>query len=125
MPVILPCGSAAAHGNGQPFAGTELDEVAAAFFARMAQYPGRRARLREQMIEASLPFAVRLARHYQGRGEPFEDLIQVATLGLIKAIDGYDPQRGPFTHYAGPTVRGELKKHFRDRKSTRLNSSHS
>ncbi|OLB81521.1 MAG: hypothetical protein AUI14_03105 [Actinobacteria bacterium 13_2_20CM_2_71_6] len=111
----MPCGSAAAHGNGQPFAGTELDEVAAAFFARMAQYPGRRARLREQMIEASLPFAVRLARHYQGRGEPFEDLIQVATLGLIKAIDGYDPQRGPFTHYAGPTVRGELKKHFRDR----------
>jgi RNA polymerase sigma-B factor len=67
------------------------------------------------MIEAGLSFAVRLARHYQGRGEPFEDLIQVATVGLIKAIDGYDPERGPFSHYAGPTVRGELKKHFRDR----------
>ncbi len=67
------------------------------------------------MIEAGLPFAVRLARHYQGRGEPFEDLVQVASIGLIKAIDGYDPARGPFSHYAGPTVRGEVRKHFRDR----------
>jgi RNA polymerase sigma-B factor len=84
-------------------------------FQRMARLPADRVRLREQMIEAALPFAVRLARHYQGRGEPFEDLVQVATVGLIKAIDGYDPERGPFSHYAGPTIRGELKKHFRDR----------
>ncbi len=70
---------------------------------------------RERMIEVGLPLAVRIARHYQGRGEPFDDLVQVATIGLIKAIDGYDADRGPFSHYAAPTVRGELKKHFRDR----------
>lgn len=43
------------------------------------------------MIELGLPFAARIARHYQGRGEPFEDLVQVATVGLIKAVDGYEP----------------------------------
>jgi len=96
-------------------AGTELDEAAAALFTRMAADPVQRPQLREQMIEAALPFAARLARHYQGRGEPSEDLVQVAAVGLIKAIDGYDPKRGPFSHYAMPTVRGELRKHFRDR----------
>src|SRR5690348_7621580 len=84
--------------------GTELDARAAVLFARMAVEPAAQPRLREQMIEAGLPFAVRLARHYQGRGEPFEDLVQVAAVGLIKAIDGYDPTRGPFSHYATPTV---------------------
>jgi RNA polymerase sigma-B factor len=85
---------------------TELDEIMATLYAQ-----GTRA----QMIEAGLPLAARIARHYQGRGEPYEDLVQVATVGLIKAVDGYDAERGPFSHYAGPTVRGELKKHFRDR----------
>jgi RNA polymerase sigma-B factor len=85
----------------------EFDEVMAVLYAQ----GGARSR----MIEAGLPFATRIARHYQGRGEPFEDLVQVATVGLIKAVDGYDAERGPFSHYAGPTVRGELKKHFRDR----------
>ncbi len=94
---------------------TQFDATVAALFGRMAHRPQERVQLREQMIEAGLPFAVRLARHYQGRGEPFEDLVQVATVGLIKAVDGYDPGRGPFSHYAAPTVRGELKKHFRDR----------
>jgi len=115
MPVAIPCTAPSDHPDEQPAAATEFDGVAHALFQRMAGQPTNRARLREQMIEAGLPFAVRLARHYQGRGEPFEDLVQVATVGLIKAIDGYDPQRGPFSHYAGPTIRGELKKHFRDR----------
>jgi RNA polymerase sigma-B factor len=109
MPATLP-GTATVDG-------TEFDDLAAALFARMTgcRTEADRSRVRAEMIETGLPLAVRLARHYQGRGEPFEDLVQVATVGLIKAIDGYDAQRGPFSHYAGPTVRGELKKHFRDR----------
>ena len=62
-----------------------------------------------------LPFAGRLARRYRGRGEPLEDLEQVAGLGLVKAIDRFDPQRGSFTAYAVLTICGEVKKHFRDR----------
>ncbi|HEX6498926.1 MAG TPA: SigB/SigF/SigG family RNA polymerase sigma factor [Micromonosporaceae bacterium] len=96
----------------------DLDDAVAALFARIVTLPDGnvcRARLREQVIEAGLPYAVRMARHYQGRGEAFEDLVQVATVGLIKAVDGYDQTRGPFSHYAAPTIRGELKKHFRDR----------
>jgi RNA polymerase sigma-B factor len=94
---------------------TEFDDLMSTLFERLARRPEQRPALRQQMIEASLPFAVRLARQYRGRGEPFRDLVQVAILGFIKAIDRYDPGRGPFSHYAGPTARGELKKHFRDR----------
>ena len=115
MPAALPCTATPDCAGEQPAVATEFDSYAHSLFERIARHPTDRNRLREQMIEAGLPFAVRLARHYQGRGEPFEDLVQVATVGLIKAIDGYDPQRGPFSHYAGPTIRGELKKHFRDR----------
>jgi RNA polymerase sigma-B factor len=95
--------------------GTDVDGSMVALFERAVREPAQRAEIRERMIEQAVPFAIRIARCYQGRGEPFEDLVQVATIGLIKAVDGYDPVRGPFSHYAGPTVRGELKKHFRDR----------
>jgi RNA polymerase sigma-B factor len=115
MAVALPFGAFTRSPEDRTSAGTELDDTANALFHQMDNDPQSRVAVREQMIEVAVPFAVRLARHYQGRGEPFEDLVQVATVGLIKAIDGYDPQRGPFTHYAGPTIRGELKKHFRDR----------
>jgi RNA polymerase sigma-B factor len=115
MPAALPCAAQSGGGEEPGSGATEFDESMSVLFRCLAQRPDQRALLREQMIETSLSFAVRLARHYQGRGEPFEDLVQVAAVGLIKAIDGYDPQRGPFSHYAGPTVRGELKKHFRDR----------
>jgi RNA polymerase sigma-B factor len=71
---------------------------------------------RQQMIEAYLPLATRLANRFRGRGEPVEDLVQVATIGLIKAVDGYEPSRGtPFMAYAVPTMTGEIKRHFRDR----------
>jgi RNA polymerase sigma-B factor len=115
MAVVSPYRSSIHHSEDRTAAGTELDEVVAALFPRMAAEPAERPQLRARMIEVALPFAIRLARHYQGRGEPFEDLVQVAAVGLIKAIDGYDPERGPFSHYAMPTVRGELRKHFRDR----------
>ncbi|WP_165949675.1 SigB/SigF/SigG family RNA polymerase sigma factor [Micromonospora sp. KC207] len=73
------------------------------------------ARLRALIIEANLPMAGRLARRYAGRGESHEDLAQVGALGLIKAVDGYDSNRGvPFASYAIPTILGDLRKHFRD-----------
>lgn len=74
------------------------------------------ARAREQMIERYLPLARRLARRYQRSDEPMDDLVQVAALGLIKAVDRFDAGREVvFSSYAVPTILGELKRHFRDR----------
>ncbi|BCJ49450.1 hypothetical protein Asp14428_09250 [Actinoplanes sp. NBRC 14428] len=76
----------------------------------------RRARLRDEAIRAWLPLAQHLARRYSGRGEPDDDLLQTATVGLIKAIDRFDPERGvEFAGFAIPTVLGEIRRHFRDR----------
>ena len=62
-----------------------------------------------------MPLAYRLARRYQRPGEPLEDLAQVATIGLLKALDRFDPERGhEFLAYAAPTILGELKRYFRD-----------
>ncbi|MFI6823744.1 SigB/SigF/SigG family RNA polymerase sigma factor [Micromonospora sp. NPDC050187] len=74
-----------------------------------------RARLRTRIIEANLPMAGRLARRYAGRGEPYEDLAQVGALALIKAVDGYDTERGAaFASYAVPSILGAIRRHFRD-----------
>jgi len=74
------------------------------------------ARDRETLIERFLPLARSLALRYQRSGEPLDDLLQVAALGLIKAVDRFDPQRGiAFSAYAVPTILGEIKRHFRDR----------
>ncbi|WP_433064547.1 sigma-70 family RNA polymerase sigma factor [Dactylosporangium sp. CS-033363] len=76
----------------------------------------RRSRLRDEVITLCLPAARNLARRYAGTGEPAGDLAQVAALGLVKAVDGFDPARGiEFGAYANPTVTGELKRYFRDR----------
>jgi RNA polymerase sigma-B factor len=72
-------------------------------------------RAREALILQHLGFARALARRYAGRGEPLDDLEQVATLGLIGAADRYRPDRGPFRAFAAPTILGELRRHFRDR----------
>jgi RNA polymerase sigma-B factor len=70
----------------------------------------------ETLTERFLPLARSLAMRYHGGGEPLEDLVQVASLGLVKAIEGFDPARGkPFNAYAVPTILGELRRHFRDR----------
>ncbi len=62
-----------------------------------------------------MPLAYKLARRYQRPGEPIEDLAQVATIGLLKALDRFDPERGhEFMSYAAPTILGELKRYFRD-----------
>ena len=72
--------------------------------------------LARRLVEAHSGLAHRLAGRFANRGEAPEDLVQVAMLGLVKAIDGFDPDRGlRFSTYATPTILGELKRHFRDR----------
>ena len=86
--------------------------------ARLYDLPAGHAdrdRVRQRAIECYLPLASHIARRFRHRGEHAEDLAQVATIGLIKAVDGYDPARGvEFTSYAVPTIAGELKRYFRD-----------
>ncbi|MFG1607571.1 RNA polymerase sigma factor SigF [Actinoplanes sp. NPDC049265] len=91
------------------------DELIKAMASMPATDP-RRARVRARAIEAWLPLARHLAARYHGRGEPADDLVQTATVGLIKAVDRYDPGHGvEFAGFAIPTVLGEIKRHFRDR----------
>jgi RNA polymerase sigma-B factor len=76
----------------------------------------REAPLRDELVAAHLGLAEYLARRFANRGEPLEDLVQVASLGLIKAVDRFDPERGvEFSTYATHTIVGELKRHFRDK----------
>ena len=71
---------------------------------------------REELVRRFLPFARSLAMRYSGGVEPSDDLVQVASLGLVSALERYDPERGvPFAAFAGPTILGELRRHFRDR----------
>jgi RNA polymerase sigma-B factor len=94
----------------------DLDEAAVAYARRWRSAgDGERHSLRDDLICRCVPFADRMARRYGGRPEPIEDLEQVARLGLIKAVDRYDPGRGSFTAFAVLTICGEIKRHFRDR----------
>jgi RNA polymerase sigma-B factor len=71
---------------------------------------------REELVLRFMPLARQLAARYRYAGEAQEDLVQVACLGLLKAVDRYEPERGDgFTRYAVPTMLGELKRHFRDK----------
>jgi RNA polymerase sigma-B factor len=88
-------------------------------FARLASMdeddPERRA-IRDRLVEMHLPLVEYLARRFRNRGEPLDDLIQVATIGLIKSVDRFDLDRGvEFSTYATPTIVGEIKRHFRDK----------
>ncbi len=76
----------------------------------------RRAMLRDRVVEAHLPLVRSLAHRYRNLGEPLDDLVQVGTIGLIVAVDRFDPSRGTeLTSYAIPTILGEIKRYFRDR----------
>ncbi|MCX4885005.1 MULTISPECIES: RNA polymerase sigma factor SigF [unclassified Streptomyces] len=86
-------------------------------FRKLATLPAGQQRdtLREQVVAAWLPMADRLAGRFRNRGESLDDLRQVAALGLVKAVDRYDPALGnAFESYAVPTITGEIKRHFRD-----------
>jgi RNA polymerase sigma-B factor len=89
-----------------------LDERSRELFERLPDAPSAR----EGLVELYYPLAEYLARRFRGRGEPLEDLVQVASIGLLKAIDRFEPERGvKFSTYATPTIVGELKRHFRDK----------
>ncbi|WP_206064966.1 RNA polymerase sigma factor SigF [Nocardioides sp. JQ2195] len=71
---------------------------------------------RDDLVRLHLPLVEHCARRFRNRGEPFEDLVQVGTIGLIKAVDRFDTDRGvEFSTYATPTIIGEIKRHFRDK----------
>jgi RNA polymerase sigma-B factor len=97
----------------------DTDAVARALLARYADRPDDapdRERIRARIIELYLPLASHLARRFRNRGEPLDDLVQVACVGLIKSVNGFDLARGAtFTSYAIPMIVGELKRHFRDK----------
>ncbi|MFE9248156.1 RNA polymerase sigma factor SigF [Streptomyces sp. NPDC007088] len=92
---------------------------ARALFVELRKLPAdsaEYAELRNRLVRMHLPLVEHLARRFRNRGEPLDDLTQVATIGLIKSVDRFDPERGvEFSTYATPTVVGEIKRHFRDK----------
>ncbi|WP_254552550.1 RNA polymerase sigma factor SigF [Kitasatospora sp. MMS16-BH015] len=94
-------------------------EAARALFVRLAELPEgspERVELRNQLVRMHIPLVEHLARRFRNRGEPLDDLTQVATIGLIKSVDRFDHERGvEFSTYATPTIVGEIKRHFRDK----------
>ncbi|MFT4286661.1 RNA polymerase sigma factor SigF [Nocardioides sp.] len=98
---------------------TEDRQRSAALFTVLADDAAtdqERAAAREGLVVLHQPLAEHCARRFRNRGEPFEDLLQVGTIGLLKAIDRFDAERGvEFSTYATPTIIGEIKRHFRDK----------
>jgi RNA polymerase sigma-B factor len=110
----------AEHTNGSAEI-TEVRERSMRLFAELGGQHGevsdvRRAALREELVKLHLPLVEHLTRRFLNRGEPYDDLVQVGTIGLIKAVDRFDLERAvEFSTYATPTIVGEIKRHFRDK----------
>ena len=108
---VIPSPKSAAASNDRAHAREMFERLATLDEAD----PERRA-IRDQLVEMHLPLVEYLARRFRNRGEPLDDLIQVATIGLIKSVDRFDLERGvEFSTYATPTIVGEIKRHFRDK----------
>src|SRR5881397_1578895 len=98
-----------APNTGASSSNTDSDEL----FVRWRRHQDRQSR--DELIARFLPLARKLARRYVQSSEPYEDLVQVASLGLVKAVERFDPGRGfAFSSFAVPTIVGELKRYFRD-----------
>jgi RNA polymerase sigma-B factor len=108
MTVAEMAASTATRGSGVVPGASDEQQL----FARHQQ--GERL-AREELVRRFMPLARSLARRYDRSSEPFEDLLQVASLGLLKALDRFDPRMGhPFASFAVPTILGEMRRHFRD-----------
>lgn len=108
--------------SGSPPQRVPLSEIKAASAALFQTFGDdalsspARATARDDLVRLHLPLVEHCARRFRNRGEPFEDLVQVGTIGLIKAVDRFDTDRGvEFSTYATPTIIGEIKRHFRDK----------
>ncbi len=102
-----------------PTAPTDTRALSASYFAVLDDptcSEDARQEARDQLVHLHLRLVEHLARRFSGRGEPYDDLVQVGTIGLIKAVDRFETARGlEFSTYATPTIVGEIKRHFRDR----------
>lgn len=102
-----------------PTPGDETRQRSAALFERLRDddaSEAERAAARDDLVHLHLALVEHCARRFRNRGEPFEDLVQVGTIGLIKSVDRFDTDRGvEFSTYATPTVIGEIKRYFRDK----------
>ena len=112
-------GRGAANGNGVSPANRATRERSVSLFAEFSDAgvtDVRRSECRDELVQLHLPLVEHCARRFVNRGEPFDDLVQVGTIGLIKSVDRFDIGRGvEFSTYATPTIIGEIKRYFRDK----------
>ncbi|MEU7768659.1 RNA polymerase sigma factor SigF [Nocardia sp. NPDC049190] len=97
--------------------GDSYDNIEPLFaeLAALAEDDSTREAVRAELIDRCLPLAEHIARKFSGRGESFEDLLQIARVGMIAAVDRFDPEHGAtFLSFAVPTIMGEVRRHFRD-----------